>query len=199
MEKDRGMRASERMLFLFAPKAAAARYTKRLRKQHFEEGASPKTGGNIRMAGGYANHGASYNLNALKGWITSGGSAEEDIDLTAATLRERARDLYTGGGLGRSAPSTLTTNVVAWGIKCKPKIDAEALGMSVEAADQWERETMREFALWAENVYCDAARQHDFYQLQRLAFLNMLMSGDCFVLSAKRKQAHALSVYAQTH
>lgn len=133
-------------------------------------------------ASGYGNHGASTTLNSMIGWIVGGGSAEDDIDLHGATLRQRARDLYAGGGLARSGPATLTTNVVGWGIQPKPKIDGAALGLSDDACDEWERNAQREFMLWASNSMCDAERQKNFFDLQQLAFRSQLVSGDVFVL-----------------
>lgn len=130
----------------------------------------------------YGSHGASRTLNSLVGWIIDGGSAEDNIDLYSSMLRQRARDLYTGGGLARSGPQTLTTSVVGWGILPKPKIDGEFLGMSDEAREQAEQAILREWKLWAENTMCDAERQQNFYGLQQLAFLSMLMSGDVFAL-----------------
>lgn len=136
---------------------------------------------------GYGNHGASTILNSLVGWIVGGGSAEEDVDLHGSILRKRARDLYASGGLARSGPATLTTNVVGWGIQPKPKIDGEVLSMSDEQCDEWERSTLREFKLWAENAMCDAERQQNFYALQELAFRSELMSGDVFVVFGMKK------------
>lgn len=130
----------------------------------------------------YGQHGASRTLSSLIGWIIDGGNAEDNIDLYSSTLRQRSRDLYTGGGLGRSGPLALTTSVVAWGIQPKPKIDGDYLHMSDEKREKAEREILREFKLWAENSMCDAERQQSFYGLQQLAFLSMLMSGDVFAL-----------------
>lgn len=130
----------------------------------------------------YGQHGASRTLSSLIGWIIDGGNAEDNIDLYSSTLRQRSRDLYTGGGLGRSGPLALTTSVVAWGIQPKPKIDGDFLRMSDEKREKAEREILREFKLWAENSMCDAERQQSFYGLQQLAFLSMLMSGDVFAL-----------------
>lgn len=172
----------ERALYVVAPDKAQKAYEARLERQ--------KQSGQPKMAAGgttgYGNHGASTTLNSLLGWVVGGGSAEEDIDLNGATLRKRARDLYAGGGLARSGPATLSTNVVGWGIQPKPKIDGEVLGLSDEACDEWERNAIREFKLWAENVMCDAQRQQGFYEMQQLAFLSMLVSGDVFVLFGMR-------------
>lgn len=130
----------------------------------------------------YGSHGASRVLNSLAGWIVREGNAEDNIDLYSSTLRQRARDLYTGGGLGRSGPQTLTVSVVGWGVQPKPKIDGEFLGLSDDEIEEAERSILREFKLWASNPMCDASRQQNFYDMQQLAFLSMLMSGDVFAL-----------------
>lgn len=173
----------ERMLYLFAPEKGEKRFAARLKR---ESEASPRPSGGrsgaVMAASGYGNHGASTTLNSLIGWIVGGGSAEDDIDAHGATLRTRARDLYAGGGLARSGPATMVTNVVGWGIQPKPKIDGELLGMSAEACTEWERNAKREFNLWASNPMCDAERQKDFFTIQQLTFRSMLVSGDVFVL-----------------
>lgn len=130
----------------------------------------------------YGRHGASTTLNSMIGWLLDPGSAEDNIDLYSSTLRQRARDLFTGGGVGRSGPQTLSIATTGWGILPKPKIDRKFLGLTDEAADEAEETLKREFNLWAESVMCDAERQKDFYDIQALAFLSMLMSGDVFSL-----------------
>lgn len=170
--------ARERLLFLFSPKRGSDAYKRRLREESAEQ--AEERGKGPRMS--YASHGASRTLNSLIGWLVDAGNAEDSIDLQASTLRQRARDLYEGGGLARSGPETLTTSVVGWGIQPKPKIDGDFLGLSDDAREEAERTILREFRLWAENTLCDAERQQNFYGLQQLAFLSMLMSGDVFVL-----------------
>ena len=140
--------------------------------------AAKKTG--ARMS--YGSHGASQTLNSMVGWIVNGGAADDDIDSFGSTLRQRSRDLFEGGGLARSGPMALTTSVVGWGIQPKPKIDGDFLGMSEELREETERNILREFRLWAGNPYCDAERRKNFYELQQLAFLSMLVSGDVFAL-----------------
>lgn len=174
----------ERALFLVSPRRGNAAYKERLaREQRADSGSQAgKPSGPRMAASGYGRHGASTTLNSMIGWLVGGGAAEDDVDVHGALLRQRARDLYAGGGLARSGPNTMTINVVGWGITPKPKIDNELLGLSDEARNEWERNTLREFKLWAENSMCDASRQLDFYGMQRLAFLSELMSGDVFAL-----------------
>ena len=174
----------ERLLYVVSPKRGNDAYNKRLQREQSEEEnrrqERQRGGSSPRMS--YGSHGASQTLNSLVGWIIDAGNAEDNIDLYASTLRQRARDLYAGGGLGRSGPSTLTTSVVGWGILPKPKIDGDFLNMTDEAREEAEQAILREFKLWAENPMCDAERQQNFYGLQQLAFLSMLMSGDVFAL-----------------
>ena len=172
----------ERALYLVNPKKGNDAYNARLRKERAQEAPKEKrrTGGGPRMS--YASHGASSTLNSLIGWIVDAGNAEDSIDLQSSILRQRARDLFEGGGLARSGPETLTTSVVGWGIQPKPKIDGDFLGMTDDAREEAEQAILREWKLWADNTMCDAERQQNFYGLQQLAFLSMLMSGDVFAL-----------------
>lgn len=170
----------ERALFLVNPKRGSKAYNDRLTREN--GAAKPDSGTPKKAVSYYGRHGASTTLNSMLGWLVGGGGAEDDVDLHGALLRKRARDLYAGGGLARSGPNTLTTNVIGWGNVPKPKIDGDLLKMSEEAVDEWERNTLREFKLWAENTMCDAERQQNFYGLQWLAFLSMLVSGDVFAL-----------------
>ncbi|WP_205597796.1 phage portal protein [Anoxybacillus sp. MB8] len=127
---------------------------------------------------GYSNHGASRSKKSLIGWNYKGGSPDDDITDNLDVLRQRSRDLYMGSPLAAGALKTLRTNVVGYGLRVNPQIDADFLGMTEEEADEWERNVEREFQLWAKD--CDAGRMLDFYEMQSLVFLSMMMSGDVF-------------------
>lgn len=169
----------ERALFLFNPQKGNEAYRERIKREREQESTDSKKAA-PRMS--YGSHGASQTLNSMVGWIIEAGNAEDNIDLYSSVLRQRARDLYAGGGLGRSGPQALFTAVVGWGIQPKPKIDGDFLGLTDEAREEAERAIAREFRLWAENQMCDAERQQNFFGLQQLAFLSMLVSGDVFAL-----------------
>lgn len=131
---------------------------------------------------GYGNYGASTYKKSLIGWNFFGGSAREDINDNLDTLRQRSRDLYMGVPLGTGAIKTMRTNVVGRGLKLKPTVDAEVLGITAEAAQQLNEQIQREWSIWAESPDCDMARLDNFYELQQLAFMNWLMSGDAIAL-----------------
>lgn len=131
---------------------------------------------------GYSQHGASRFTKAMAGWVTSRGGPDADITLNLDLLRQRSRDLCMGEPLAIGALKTIRTNEVGSGLRLNSQIDAELLGMDDEAALEWEANTEREFALWANSTACDAARRCSFGELVALARLSEMMSGDVFAL-----------------
>lgn len=146
---------------------------------------------------GYGNYGASLHKKSLAGWLSHGGSAREDIQDNLDILRERSRDLYMGVPLATGAVKTMRTNVVGRGLRLKPTLDREVLGLEPEKAHTLERQIEREWGLWADSPDCDMARIDNFYELQQLAFLSWLTSGDCLALlptKARKNQPYDLRV-----
>ena len=133
----------------------------------------------IPQASGYGSHGASYARKSLLGWLHTGGSPDEDIVEHADVLRERSRDLYMGTPLAAAGLKTIRANVVGPMLRLSPSIDGDALGLTPEQEDAWERQAEREWGLWTK--HCDAARTCTWGELQGLALLSALMSGDVFV------------------
>lgn len=87
----------------------------------------------------------------MKGFNAPSGSAHEDIDFNNYTMRQRARMLYMAAPIATSAIKTNRTNVVGVGLRLKSRIDREVLGLSPDQAERWQKETEREFSLWASN------------------------------------------------
>ena len=131
---------------------------------------------------GYSHYGASTYKKSLIGWNYAGGSAREDISDNLSVLRQRSRDLYMGVPIATGAVKTMRTNVVGRGLLLKPTVDAETLGITPEEARALEKQISKEWAIWAESPDCDMARLDNFYELQQLAFLNWLASGDCLAV-----------------
>lgn len=129
---------------------------------------------------GYSHHGASKRKNSMRGWVSTSGAPDDDIVENQPTLRERSRDLFMGSPLAHGALKKVRTKVVGAGLRLNAHIDFEYLGISREQASEWERNVEREFKLWADSQDCDAARMCTFGQLQGLALLSSLHSGDCF-------------------
>lgn|GEM_PF-124627 len=127
---------------------------------------------------GYSESGASSKKKSVKGWRAKSSSPQADIDANLDTLRQRSRDLFMSGAIGRSAIVTPRTNVIGPGLKLKSRIDYKYLGLTREQADQWERNTEREFSIWAESRFCDTLRLNNFYELQSILFISYLLNGD---------------------
>lgn len=135
------------------------------------------------VASGYSEAGASYRKNALKGFAADSKSAQSDIDRNNYTLRQRARMLYMSAPLAASAIKTTRTNAIGVGLKLKPRVDRELLGLDVDAAATLHKQIEREWALWtADKRACDSFAVNNFNGLQQLAMQSALTSGDCFAL-----------------
>lgn len=140
------------------------------------------------LAKGYSSAGGSWAKRALKGFDAASGSAARDIDDSNHTLRQRARMLYMSAPLATSAIRTVRTNAVGSGLRPKPRPDRDALGMTAEQAAEWCKVAEREFGLWADSRQtCDAAGMNNFSELQQLAMVSWLMSGDVFAAITREK------------
>lgn len=147
------------------------------------------------QAKGYSEAGASHVRRALKGFTAQSGSPREDIDSNNNTLRQRSRMLYMASPVATSAINTNRTKVVGTGLTLKCTIDREVLGLSPEAAKEWQHKTEAEFGLWANRRQnCDALGLNNFAAMQQLALKSWLLSGDAFVLF-KRKAPTPLNPY----
>ena len=148
------------------------------------------------MNRGYGDAGASYTKKATKGFRADSGHPAEDINENNFTLRQRSRMLYMAAPVATAALKRQRTNIVGNGLRLKCTINREVLGMSQDQADDWQKRTEAEFALWAERKNaCDATGVNDFYGMQQLAMLSWPMSGDCFAL-VKRYNTTPLLPYS---
>jgi lambda family phage portal protein len=144
---------------------------------------------------GYGEAGASLVRRALKAFLPNSGAPNEDIDWNNYTLRQRGRLLYMASPVATAAVNTNRTKVVGTGLTLKSSVDRETLGVSPEAARDWQRKTEAEFRLWAsKRENCDALGMNNFEELQQLAIKSWLMSGDVFAL-IKRHDASPVNPY----
>lgn len=148
------------------------------------------------QAKGYSEAGASMTRRALKSFQPNSGSPNEDINWNNRTLRQRARLLYMSSPVATSAINTNRTKVVGTGLTLKSTIDRDVLGLTPEAAKEWQRRTEAEFQLWAgKRENCDALGLNNFTAIQQLTLKSWLVSGDVFVL-LKRYRPTPLNPYS---
>lgn len=148
-----------------------------------------------RYASGYSEAGASMYRRAMKAFIPNSGSPNDDIIKNLSTLRQRSRMLYMASPVATSAIETNKTKVIGSGLVVQPSINAERLGITPEAAKEWERNTFEEFELWANRKEsCDSIGMNTFYDLQVIALASALLSGDSFAV-VQRASATPLEPY----
>lgn len=144
---------------------------------------------------GYDESGASHSKNSVKGWNASSKSPQEDIDQNLYTLRQRSRSLMMSAPIAVSALKTNRTNIVGVGLRARPSIDREVLGLSDIEAKKWNRNTQREFELWAKSKHCDNTKINNFYEMQQIACLSWLTNGDAVALIKYNDRESAFMPY----
>jgi len=148
------------------------------------------------QAKGYSEAGASVTRRAMKGFSPKSGSPNEDINWNNYTLRQRGRMLYMSTPVATSAINTNRTKIVGVGLALNSTVDRDVLGLSPEAAKDWQRRTEAEWALWSSRkANCDATGMNDFDGMQQLALISWLMSGDVFPVF-KRYQPTQVNPYS---
>lgn len=148
---------------------------------------------------GYSEGGGSHTKSWAKDFNDDSFSPQDDIDQNLNTLRSRSRILEMTAPLAAAAINTTATKTVGSGLYLKPCLDYEFLGMTKEEAEAWERNTEREFALWAESKHCDATNVHSFYEMQELIFRGMLSNGDGIGLTKYEKPTHFMPYSLRLH
>ena len=134
----------------------------------------------VQASFGESYRGASY-TRSMQGWRPPSGDPAYHITHDIELLRRRSHDLVRNTPMALAAVSTSVTNTIGPGLRCYPKIDADALNMTEEQAAEWENNVRREFELFC-TPCLDITRTMDFLRMQELVFRTTLVSGDCFAL-----------------
>ena len=127
---------------------------------------------------GYSEGGASHTKAGLRAYNPIKSSTQADVDANLSTLRSRSADLFCNSPIGSAALNVARNNTIGAGLKVSPKLDYRTLGISAEQAKEWQRNTQREFELWAASTSCDLYRKNNFYDMQDVVYLSYLMDGD---------------------
>jgi len=132
--------------------------------------------------------GASKVRRALKEWNPLGEDPDGDLLFDLPELRNRSRELDRNNPIASGAIKTKITNVIGSGLRLRSHIDRDALGMTEDQADAWERATEREWRLFWESKDCDVARTCNGHALTRQAYHQALVNGDVIILLPKVKR-----------
>ena len=150
--------------------------------------------GRITMSGGY--DAANTVRRVQRTWNARLGNSDTDDIPSLPKLRVNSRDAYRNQPLVHGAIDTKLYNVIGSGLKLQSQPNNEILGISEEEASDWAKSTEFEFYLWANNRNCDAERTKTFDDIQNVAFISSLLSGDIFALTPyiDRGSAYSMSV-----
>jgi lambda family phage portal protein len=119
------------------------------------------------------------------GWRSAATSADTEVGMAGALLRDRMRDLVRNNPHAAKAVSVLVNNIVGSGVMPRAASGNEKLDRQADAL--WET--------WS--AECDADGQLDFYGLQTLACREMVEAGEVLVRRRPRRPTDSISVPLQ--
>lgn len=96
-------------------------------------------------------------------------------------VRQQARDIYEDSVQARAMVERFADTVVDSGLMLDPEPQAEALGITPEAAEEWGHQVATAFHLWASQKRQHRAGQYTFYQAQRLLQIYAERDNDTFM------------------
>ena len=143
-------------LSLLAPDRAARRYAARV------------TIANLRR-----NYEAASRGRGTSGWKAGSTSADAEIALAGAALRNRMRDLVRNNPIAAQAVQVLVNNIVGTGIR--PRAASPDPALNKRADDLWKR--------WA--AHCDHHGHTDFHGILGLAVRQMIEGGEVFAIARR--------------
>jgi lambda family phage portal protein len=163
---------ADRLVNWFSPTAGADRFQARLRM--------------AALHGGYEAADTTRRANVY------GGAAEMDADSAIlpdlVTLREESHHVERNTSIGAGVKRLNLNMVVGAGLRPKAQINRNVLGISDEAAEEFERRAEQEFNLAAETVEIDHCRRLTFRDMQAVVFIRQMFDGDSFVSILKKSR-----------
>ena len=119
------------------------------------------------------------------GWRAPGSSADTEIGVAGALLRDRMRDLVRNNPHAAKAVAVLVNNIIGAGIMPRAASGDDKLDGKADAL----------FTRWTAD--CDADGQLDFYGLQTLICREMVEAGEVLVRRRLRRASDGLPVPLQ--
>jgi len=158
-------RGIDSLVGVFNPKAGLARFQVRAAKE--------------MLSKSFPFRGAQKNRHN-KDWVTSSGSADEDMLYSLTDLRERSRDLVRNDTHAAGIVLTMKTNVVGVGMKPQSSVDSKYVGMTNDQTEEFETVAEQAFARWV--PFADTQGRIDFYEMQDLIEGQILINGEVIII-----------------
>ena len=174
----------DRVVEAFNPAAAQRRQQARFALEVTRTAIGPEV-----TNSGYSEGGANPKKSFARGGGMSSLDARQDINLNLPTLRRNSRSCYMNDPLARAALARTVNFSVGTGLRLLSRPDAETLGISREAAAAWARKAEGLYNAHFNSRACDVQGLNTGDELQALALLAWLQSGDVFALLPYRAPA----------
>ena len=113
-----------------------------------------------------------------RGWFGRGRSANADMIPGSDRLRAEQRDAAMNTPIAVAALGRMVTFTIGTGLMAIPAIDGEALGLTPEEVDAWQRRLALDFDAYMASKDVDAERKSTGYGLQAVAYRGTITSGD---------------------
>jgi lambda family phage portal protein len=140
----------------------------------------------LEMMGSARSYDAAKTGHRTGGWRgVSGKSANAEVSLSLASVRDRSRDLVRNNPYAAKGVNVLVNGIVGSGIVPEPK----------SGTDRQQTATEEVWNAWAEQ--CDADGALDFYGLQALIIRCVVESGECLIRFRPRRLSDGLAVPLQ--
>ena len=125
---------------------------------------------------------------AMKGFTATANSPDRDTIHKLQGTRAASRDLFMNSPLAVGLLRRLRTFVINSGLQLQSVTDRELLGLPSQQARAIEATLEREFDMWAHSLFSDFEQRLMFPEQQSVGFLNLLLSGDFFVMTPWEKR-----------
>jgi len=112
-------------------------------------------------------------------WVTSGTSADAEIDGSLVRLRNRSRQLVRDNPYARQAIRAIGANVVGRGIRLQGRVPMQRGGGRLDA--NINRQIERAWEDWCHADTCHVAGRLSFAEILRLAITSVAESGEVFI------------------
>ncbi len=122
------------------------------------------------------------------GWRPMATDADSEAEWDLSDMRTFSADLVRTAPVAAGAIQTRASHIVGTGLSLQCRIDSVELGLSEEAAAEWQNRTEKRFQMWAESEYATVEGEQNFYEAQDLALRAHDVRGDAFVLLTEKKR-----------
>lgn len=185
----------DRVALALNPERAAQRMLDRIRFNQLREiEASTTDTGTVPQRSETRWRGASQQLRSMQSWRAALGSGKSDTPRAERErMAARAYDAYRNLLIARAAVTRVRTNVVGTGLTMHPDVDADALGITEEQAEELNEQIASQWSTYYDKpTEVDVEGTLDGAGLQSLVLVTAILSGDCFALTPMIEEATAL-------